>query len=193
MNRDRTILLAIVTTILTGSVAAADALPIATVNIDRVLKEYKPLLDKLEPLKAQAKELDQNVQVRQAEIETVGTQLRKAQPGSPEQQKLQLQFVKLQQELQQYVNTERQNQQKKQAAVYLAFFRQLDAAISKYAKAHGIRLVIRQQESSLEEGQPLPEVIKALNRGILYEENLDITDTILKDLDAAATSSGVQR
>jgi Skp family chaperone for outer membrane proteins len=166
--------------------SAEGPLPVALVNIDRVLKTYKPLQEKVDPLKAEAKEIDQTVQVRQAEIETVGAQLRKQQPGSAEQQRLQLQLVKLQTELQQFINNERQAMQKKEATVYLAFFRQLDAEISKYAKAHGIKLVLRQSETSLDDGQSLQDTIKALNRSVLYEEGLDITDEIVKALDASA-------
>src|SRR5262245_57150424 len=87
--------------------------PIALVNVDRILATYKPLQEKLEPLKATAKELDAAVQVRQGELETVGSQLRGARPGSPEQQRLQLQFVKLQTELQQFIANEQQAQHKK--------------------------------------------------------------------------------
>jgi len=175
------------------SASANEPAPIALVNVDRILKAYKPLQEKLDPLKADAKDLDAAVQVRQGELETVGKQLRSARPGSPEQQKLQLQFVKLQTELQQFIAGEQQAQHKKQAAVYLAFFRQLDAEISKYAKAHGVRLVLRQYETSYDEGQQLPDILKALNRAILYEEDLDITDEILKALGAPAPGTGVER
>jgi Skp family chaperone for outer membrane proteins len=171
----------------------AEPVPIALVNVDRILNMFKPLQEKLEPLKAAAKELDAAVQVRQGELETVGNQLRSSRPGSPEQQKLQLQFVKLQTELQQFITNEQQGQHKKQAAVYLAFFRQLDAEISKYAKAHDVKLVLRQYESSLDEGQSLPDIMKALNRTILYQENLDITDAILKALDSKASGDSAAK
>ena len=176
-----------------ASALAAEPLPIALVNVDRILKGYKPLQEKLDPIRAEAKELDGTVQIRQAELETVGSQLRSAQSGSPEQQRLQRQFVKLQSDLQQFINTERQKLNGKEVTIYVAFFRQLDAEISKYSKAHGLKLVIRQHESSYDEGQPLPEILKALNRGILYEENLDITDEILKALEKSASSGGNER
>ena len=48
--------------------------------------------------------------------------------------------------------------------------------MKKYAKAKGLKLVIRQQDSSLDEKQPLAEILKSLNRGIIYEDGLDITD-----------------
>src|SRR5262245_1696043 len=69
---------------------AADAPPVALVNVDRILKDFKPLNDKLDPLKAEAKDFEGALQVRQAELETVGNQLRQVQPGSPDHQRLQI-------------------------------------------------------------------------------------------------------
>jgi Skp family chaperone for outer membrane proteins len=168
---------------------AADPLSIALVNVDRILKDYKPLNDKLDPLKAEAKELEAAVQVRQAEIETVGNQLRQTLPGSPDQQRLQIQLVKMQGDFQRFVADGRNKLQTKEATTYLAFFRQLDAEISKYAKTNGLKLVVRQSETSLDDGQPLQDVFKALNRSILYEEGLDITDPILKALQSSSANT----
>jgi Skp family chaperone for outer membrane proteins len=193
MNHKLLLAIFVFATWATPTLPAADPLPIALVNVDRILKDYKPLNDKLDPLKAEAKELDATVQVRQAELETIGNQLRQTLPGSPDQQRLQIQLVKMQGDFQRFVATGRNNLQTKEASTYLAFFRQLDAEIAKYAKAHGLKLVIRQSETSLDDGQPLQDVFKALNRSILYEEGLDITDAILKALQTSSTNDGTQR
>jgi len=183
MNHKLLLIVFIVANWATSQLPAADpALPIALINVDRILKDYKPLNDKLDPLKAEAKELERAIQVRQAELETVGNQLRQTLPGSPDQQRLQIQLVKMQGDFQRFVADGRNKLQNKEAATYLAFFRQLDAEISKYSKANGLKLVLRQSETSLDDGQSLQDIFKALNRSILYEEGLDITDAILKAL-----------
>ena len=97
---------------------------------------------------------------------------------------MQQQAAKLQNDLQQFVAKEREELQKREAAVFLDLYRQLEDEVKKYAKAKGIKLVIRQQEGTLDEKQPLQEILKTLNRGIIYEDGLDITDEILKALDA---------
>ena len=169
-------------TCLTRGGLAADPLPIALVNVDRILRDYKPLNEKLAPLKAEAKEFEAALQVRQAELETVGNQIRQVQPGSPDHQRLQIQAVKMQNDLQRFIATSRNELQSKEATVYLAFYRHLDSEIAKYAKANNLKLVIRQHQTSFEDGQSLPDVAKALNRAILYEDGLDITDQILEAL-----------
>jgi Skp family chaperone for outer membrane proteins len=172
---------------------AAEPLPIALLNPDRIFKTHKPFQEKLTQLQDEAKEVEQTVQTRQAELETVTNQLRRAQQGSPEFQRLQIQVIKLQNELQQYINSERQKLQHKEAMLLLSFHRQIDALVTKFSKERGIKLVIRQQESSLEENQQLAEIVKAINRAILYEDGLDITDEILKALETFATGEGAAK
>jgi Skp family chaperone for outer membrane proteins len=161
----------------------AAPLPVAVVNTERIFKTYQPLLDKLAPIKEAAQELEKNVQVRNVELETAVNKLRNAEPGSPEAQRLQQQAGKLQGELQQYIQQERGELQKREAAIFIEFYKGLEEEVRKYAKGKGIKLVIRQQESSLEENQQLQQIINSLNRGIIFEDGLDITDDIVKALD----------
>ncbi|MCI0361944.1 MAG: OmpH family outer membrane protein [Planctomycetaceae bacterium] len=162
--------------------------PVAVLNMDKVFKTHKPFLDKQAPIKQAAAELEKEVQLRTVELETAVNKFRAAQPGSPEAQKLQQQGAKLQADLQQYVQKERGELQKREVAIYVELDRQIDEEVRKYAKAKGIRLVIRQQDASFDQNQPLPQILAALNRGIVYEDGLDITEEILKALDARIAS-----
>jgi len=176
--------------IVPGRLRAQDVapFPVALVNMDKIFKTHQPLLDKLAPIKTAAVELEKNLQLRNVELETVVNKLRAAQPGSPEAQRLQQQGAKLQAELQQFMQKERGDLQKREAAIFLDLYRQLEEEVRKYAKAKGIKLVIRQQEGSLDENQPLQQILTSLNRGIIYEDGLDITEEILKALDARTAS-----
>ncbi len=172
----------------TSTACAEDSLPIAILNMDRIFKTHKPLLEQLAPVREETKKLQETVQLRQAEIETVANQIRKTDPGSPDFQRLQAQLLKLNGELQQLAQAGQQGLQKKESVIYLGFYRILDEEVAKYAKAKGLKLVIRQQDSSLDDNQPLPELLKSLNRSIIYQDGLDITDEILKALDARAAN-----
>lgn len=169
-------------------VAVAEAPSVGLLNLDRIFKDYKPFREKQTQLQEVAKEVDQKVQARQAELETVNNQLRKTVQGSAEFTRLQIQLFKLQNDLQQFVNSERVSIQKQEATMLLALHRQLDELVSKHAKAKGIKLVLRYHDVSFDENQPVPEIAKTVNRQILYEDGLDITDAILKELQAAPAS-----
>jgi Skp family chaperone for outer membrane proteins len=166
-----------------------DSLPIAILNVERVFKSYKPLLDQLAPVREEAKALQEKVQLRQAEIETVAGQIRRAEPGSPDLQRLQAQILKLTGELEKLVQAGQQALQKQELTIYLAFYRTLDEEVAKYAKVKGLKLVLRQQDTSLDDNQPLQEIQKSLNRSIIFQDGMDITDDILKALDARAATN----
>ena len=68
--------------------------------------------------------------------------------------------------------------QQKEATLYVAFLRQLDEEINKYAKANGVKLILSRYETSFDENQSVQNLAKLLNRSVLYEEQLDITDLI---------------
>jgi len=165
---------------LIGQEKPAD-LPVAVINLDQVFNNYRKHAERLAPIREGVKELDESVQVRTVEMETTANQLRKATPGSPEQLRLQGQLVKLQNELRIFVDQERQKLQKQEAGVLVATGRDVDELIKRLCKERGIKLVLRQYNPPAD-NQPLPEVIKNLNRDVLYSDGLDITEDVIKAL-----------
>ncbi len=168
---------------LPAAVVAQDKnFPIAVVNLDKLFNGYKKHAERLQPIREGAKELDESVQIRQVEMATAANQLRKAMPGSPDQLRLQQQLVKLQNDLRIFLETERQKLQKREVSALIATQKDVDAQIKKTSKERGLKLVLRQYPPP-EENQPLQEVVKNLNRDVVYhEEGLDITDEVLKAL-----------
>jgi Skp family chaperone for outer membrane proteins len=160
------------------------ALPVAVLNLDVLFKEDRGVTNALARLRAEAQELDKTVALRQAELEAVQADLRKAQPGSADFRKLQQEVIKLTGELQQFIQRERANVQLKEAKIYLAAYRDIEEVVKEYCKQRGIKLVIRQQTTSLAEDQPAQEIVKALNRIVIFEEGLDITEEIHKRVKA---------
>jgi Skp family chaperone for outer membrane proteins len=156
-------------------------LPIAVINLDQAFNGYKKHAERLAPIREGFKELDESVQIRQVELETAANQFRKATPGSPEQVRLQGQVQKLQNDLRIYVEQERQKLQKREVTAMIATQRDVDEQIKKICKARGLKLVLRQNNQP-EETQPLQELLKSLNRDVLYQDGLDITDDVLKAL-----------
>lgn len=155
--------------------------PVAVINLDKVFNGYKKHAERLQPLRESAKEVDESVQVRQVEMETTTNQLRKATPGTQDALRLQQQIVKLQNDLRVYVETERQKLQKREVSALIATQKDVDEQIKKICQARGLKLVLR-QNSPPEENQPLQEVVKNLNRDVVYQDGLDITEDVLKAL-----------
>lgn len=167
-----------------ASAQGAEPLPVAVLNLDHIYSPgtYPRLTEQLAPLKVQAAELQKTVQLRQIELETIQSQLRTTPPNSPQFERLQQQFAKVQAQGQQQIGREQAELQKQEAEIFLDVYRDIDEVLRKYCQEKGIKLVIRRQKATTE-GTPSPqEILKAINQTILYEDGLDITEDILKAL-----------
>jgi len=160
--------------------AAESPLPIGLVNIEKIAQQYKPFLKQVAELQEQTKELQSSVTLKQSELQGVGTELQKAAQGTAEFQKLQNQYVRLQRELQTFAQEGQQKIRDKDFKNSLALHRELDQVLKPYCKAKGLKLVVRIQNSSLDENQNPQQILQAINRAVLYEDGLDITDDVLK-------------
>ncbi len=155
-------------------------LPIGLVNLDKVAQQYKPFQMKVVALQEEGKELQSSVTLRQSELQAVANDLQKTMQGSAEFQKLQNQFAKLQRELQIFVQEGQQKFRDKELKLSLSLHREIDQVLKPYCKAKGLRLVVRTNNSSLDENQTQQQILQTLSRGVLYEDGLDITDDVLK-------------
>lgn len=162
------------------AVAEREAFPVAVLRLDKVFKDNAELQNRLKPLKAEAGELDKTIQLRQAEIESTQAKLTRVAQGSAEFEKLQLQLARLRTELALFVNRERASLQTREGHLYLDVYRDVEQVVTAYCKERGIRLVLRHQEG-VDATNPNPQtVLAALNRGIVYADDLDITEDIAK-------------
>ncbi len=163
-----------------AAASGRDAFPVAVLRLDKVFKDNAELQSRLEPLKAEAGELDKKIQLRQAEIESTQAKLTRVQPGSNEFEKLQLQLARLRTELALFANRERAEIQNREGRIYLDVYRDVEKAVTEYCRQHGIRLVLRHQDEIEAPNPNLQTVLAALNRGIIYADNLDITEDIVR-------------
>jgi Skp family chaperone for outer membrane proteins len=162
----------------------AASLPVAVLNLDVLFKEDPKVVKALTELKQQAVEIDEKIKLRQAELESTAADANKAQPGSQEQRRLGQQAARLQNELQQFIARERASVQLQEARIYLATYRDVESIVQKYCREKGIKLVIRQQATGLDGEQSAQEILKALNRIVVFEEGLDITADIQERMKA---------
>ena len=163
-------------------------LPVATVDVFQVYKQHKPVAEKLELLKQTALELEKTSQIRQVEIETLQRKLQSpAKPGE-DREKMQLQLVKLQTELRLFVERERGQLQKREITIQVETYKQIQEEVARIAKERKLKLVFVRPLRSLD-SENLVEVGQALNQLILFEDGLDISQDILKSLEAKHKTS----
>ena len=159
---------------------AESTLPIGLINIERIAQKHKPFLKQVAELQEQAKELQGSAALKQGELQTVVNDLQKTAQGTAEFQKLQSQAGRLQRELQSFVAEGQQKIRDQDLKNSLALHREIDQVLKPYCKSKGLKLVVRMPGTSLDENLTPQQILQAINRGVFYEDGLDITDDVLK-------------
>jgi Skp family chaperone for outer membrane proteins len=80
----------------------------------------------------------------------------------------------------------------REVEVYRSFYADVESEVKDYAEAHGIRLVIRTQETEEPTGEAkeadvadpknAKAVLDRLNRLVVYQDSLDITDAVIRQM-----------
>lgn len=154
---------------------------VAVVNIGGLFQHHERFKQRIAAIRKQVDEANKQVAVRQVEIESVQRKLQQLKPGSAEHDETLLLLSRLQTELKLSSARERQGFLKQEAAVYSDTYDEITEAIGRYAKANGIRLVLRANEEPIDPNNQ-KSVAGAVNRLVVYQEGLDITDAIIKKL-----------
>jgi Skp family chaperone for outer membrane proteins len=180
----RSLPLLLLLAVLVAPLAAEDPkadLPIGLIDVGYIFKNHKPLAEKLATLKPALQELEKTIQLRQVEIEQVQRKLAAPKEGD-DRARLQQQYVKLQNELRAYVETERQKLQKRELQIQAEIYKKVQAEVQRISKERGLKLVLVRPRGSLET-EDAAELNRTLNQLVIFEDGLDLTDEVLEALE----------
>jgi Skp family chaperone for outer membrane proteins len=152
---------------------------VAVVDVKRIFREDAEFKVGFEKLRNELEAYQKQSVIRQTEIASLQQKLQAMKPGSAERDKAQLLLARLQTELN--LTNERRQQEfmRREAALYGDTYAKITEAVSRHAKAHGIGLVVRSDQEEIDPNNN-KSVLGAVNRIVVYQENLDITDAILE-------------
>jgi len=157
-------------------------LPIATIDVAYIFKNYQPAAERVAELRTAAQEVENTLKVRQVEIDQLQRKLMGPPRDGDDRQKIQQQLIKLQAELQVYITNEKRALQRRELEIQADVYKQIQAEVQKIAKERKLKLVLVRPRGSLE-SQDLAEVNRTINQLVIFEEGLDISDDVLKALE----------
>ncbi len=164
--------------------AAAQSTGIAVIDVARVFRDYGPFQERLKSLRTEMEDARQTLAVRQVEIENTQRKLQGLRPGTPEHEQTQLLLARLQTELKLYSDRLQQDFTKREMSLYVELYDRISSEVERYAQQHQIRLVLRSNEITVDP-ENRNSVLGAVNRQVVYQQGLDITDAILQQLNEA--------
>ena len=156
---------------------------VAVVDVKRILSQHTTLQAGLKALGRDVQSHQERAAVRQAEIASVQKKLQTLKPGGIDYEKAQLLLTRLQTELTLEATRRQQEFLKREMALYSEAYGKVTASVARYAKENGIQLVLRSEEGKIDPNDQ-KSVLGGVNRIVVYQQGLDITDEILADLNA---------
>jgi Skp family chaperone for outer membrane proteins len=152
---------------------------IAVVDLAKVFDAHKGLTAKRDDLKRDAQRAEESLKSLVEAAKKLQEDLNRHKPGSAEHTRIQKELAEKGAEFQKRRGEQLQELQQKEAAVYHNTYKQIMEEIQRIAEARGIRLVIR-TETLAPDTKDQKKLIETMNRQVLYQNGLDITDEVVQ-------------
>lgn len=176
-----------------GAVAAAPpaGTNVAVIDIAFIFKNHNQFKAQMEGMKSQIEQFEQSLKKDQADFEKRREQLQAYKPSSPEFKALEEQLAKLSSELQVKMQLKRKEFLEQEAKIYFAVYNEVVERVASFSDRNRIGLVLRYNSDEMD-AQDRGSVLQGVNRPVVFQRNLDITDIILQACNAgtAAPSTG---
>jgi Skp family chaperone for outer membrane proteins len=114
----------------------------------------------------------------QSKLEELQQQLELVESGSDDEKDLRRRHKAKTAEFEDYRREQSGKFLKAESTIYRGIYEMVAAEISKYSREHNIDLVMRANLGPIEETDP-QKPLENLNRQVVYENGLDITDDII--------------
>ena len=163
---------------------------VAVLDVAKVFEANTAFNSRMDAIKAEAQQFKTSMEQKQAELQQRAAPLKDYQPGSTEFNQLQAQLEQETASLRtqaQQTNTELLN---REATIYFDTYNQLQSTVTDLAGQFNINLIIRFDSQPIDPANR-GEVIKGVNRNIVYKKNLDLTSMVIEKMAGAGAGAGV--
>ena len=163
-------------------VSAQDAGRIAILDVAKVFKENASFDTKVKEIKEEADRLKVQITAEQDRIKKAVMELRGMEAG-PKRNQME---ADLEQQHTRLRTLTRQNESEllnREARVYYDTYREMQAVVEAMAKQYGVSLVLRFDSESIDPNNR-NEVIKGVNRAVVFHRQIDLTSEVSKQLNA---------
>lgn len=167
----------------------ADPSGLAVLDIGRVFREYRQFNERLGGIREEIEEAQQRLALRQVELEAAQRELQGHTPGTADHERAQRLLIRLQNDFQTLARELQQEVAQQEAALFSQAYEQVLAQVRDYARRHTLRLVLRAHEPPLNR-EDRASVMGWVNRDVIFQQGLDITDAILAELNAEPSATG---
>ena len=166
---------------------------VAVLDVAKVFKENQGFDSKMKAIKSEADTLKAQIQQQQDAIKNEAQQLSNYEPGSPDRNQLEATLEQKQTALRTKARQAEADLLNREAKIYYDTYQEMQNVVAGLASQHGISLVLRFDSTAIDPTNR-PEVIKGVNRAVVFHRRLDLTSMVIGKMNpsTAAAPTGTQ-
>lgn len=161
---------------------------VAVLDVAKVFESDQLFNQRMDAIKQEASQFKAQMEQQQAALQQKAAPLKEFKPGSPEFNQLQAQLEQETATLRtraQQTNTDLLN---REARIYFETYVKLQQIVSELSTQYNINLIIRFESQSIDPDNRA-EVIKGVNRTVVYQKDLDLTSMVVEKMASASGTS----
>jgi len=148
-------------------------------DVAKVFKQNARFDSSMKAIQSEAEKLKTQIQSEQESLKGEAAQvMEQYRPGTPEFQDNETRLEKKQAELRTRARQLNEQLLNKEAKLYHDTYLQMQQVVSQFAQDNNIAMVLRFDSSEVDPANRA-DVIKAVNRGVVFQRDLDITDAVV--------------
>jgi Skp family chaperone for outer membrane proteins len=176
---------------LAGPVAVQPAQPatrIALIDVTFIFKNHARFKMQMEEMKRQVQDAEKQVQAERKQLNTMAEELQQYSKGTDKYKELEERIADLSARMQVNVNRQKSAFLQQEARIYFNTYQEICQSTDYFCRQYGIDLVIRFNREQANPDNP-EQVLTDINKPVVFQRGLDITEQILRDLNRSAPAT----
>ena len=162
---------------------------VAVLDVAKVFKANPVFEQKMASIKAEADSLKAQIQQEQEGIRARAQQVSQYEIGTAERNQMEAKIEQDNAALRTKARQAETDLLTRESQIYYSTYQEMQTAVAKIAQQYGISLVLRFDSEEIDPTNR-GEVIKGVNRAVVYHHKLDLTNMVIKALNPQAANAG---
>lgn len=162
---------------------------VTVLDVAKVFEQNQAFSTKMEQIKTQATALKESIQERQRKIQQDAMAVQDLEVGSETRNQRELELEQRQTALRTEARQKEQDLLNREAQIYYETYEAMQSVVTKVAQENNIALVLRYDSTPIDKTNR-NEVIKGVNRTVVYHKQLDLTKLVSETLNARTAGAG---
>lgn len=162
---------------------------VCVLDVAEVFKRNQAFESEMEKIRNEAASLKAKVEQDFMNLQRDAEKVEQYQVGSAERNEIESQLMQSQALLQSRARQAEADLLAREARIYFQTYKQMEEIVAKIAEEYNISLVLRYDSQAMKQDDRA-DVIKGVNRAVVYQKGLDLTNLVSQQLNGVAQASG---